>query len=63
MRKIDYFRDQAERAERLAKTIMDTLTVEKLRAFAAECRSQVEALSRPPEGRACALGTDDSRPA
>jgi hypothetical protein len=46
MSKIDYLRDQAERAERLAKTIMDTLTVEKLRAFAAECRSQVEALSK-----------------
>jgi hypothetical protein len=46
MTKIEYFRDQAERAERLAKTIMDTLTVEKLRAFAAECRCQVEALSK-----------------
>jgi hypothetical protein len=46
MSKIDYFRDQAERAERLAKTIMDTLTVEKLRAFAAECRSKAEALSK-----------------
>jgi hypothetical protein len=46
MSKIDYLRDQAERAERLAKTIMDTLTVEKLRAFAAECRSQVAALSK-----------------
>jgi hypothetical protein len=46
MSRIDYFRDQAERAERLAKTIMDTLTVEKLREFAAECRSQVETLSK-----------------
>jgi hypothetical protein len=45
MSRIDYLRDQAERAERLAKNIMDTLTVEKLRAFAAECRSQAEALS------------------
>jgi hypothetical protein len=56
MSKIDYFRDQAERAERLAKTIMDTLTVEKLRAFAAECRSQVEALSKD-EHSAAAWGT------
>ena len=46
MSRSDYFREQAERAERLAKTIMDTLTVEKLRVFAAECRSQVEALSK-----------------
>jgi hypothetical protein len=45
MSRIDYLRDQAERAERLAKNIMDALTVEKLRAFAAECRSQVEALT------------------
>ena len=52
MSKIDYFKDQAERAERLAKTIMDTLTVEKLRAFAAECRSKVEALSKDEHNEA-----------
>ncbi len=33
MRKIEYFRDQAERAERLAKAIMDTLTVGTLSRF------------------------------
>jgi hypothetical protein len=52
MSKIDEFRDQAERAERLAKTIMDTLAVEKLRAFAAECRRQIEALSKDEHGAA-----------
>lgn len=45
MSRIDYLRDQAERAERLAKAIMDALAVERLRAFAAECRSQVDVLS------------------
>jgi hypothetical protein len=44
MTRIEHLRDQAERAERLAKAIVDALTVERLRAFAAECRSQVEAI-------------------
>jgi hypothetical protein len=54
MSRIEYLRDQAERAERLAKSIMDTLTAERLRAFAAECRSQVEALSTETEKNAAA---------
>jgi hypothetical protein len=44
MSRIEHLRDQAERAERLAKAIVDALTVERLQAFAAECRSQVEAM-------------------
>jgi len=39
MSKIEYLRNQAERAERLAKAIIDTLIVGTLRAFAAECGS------------------------
>ncbi|MVT63777.1 hypothetical protein GPL21_01435 [Bradyrhizobium pachyrhizi] len=31
-------RDQADRAERLARTGIDSLTVERLRAYAEECR-------------------------
>jgi hypothetical protein len=54
MNRIDYLRDQAERAERLANAIMDTLTVERLRAFAAECRSQVDVLSAAQEESAAA---------
>ena len=44
MSRIEHLRDQAERAERLAKAIVDALTVERLQAFAAECRSQLEAI-------------------
>jgi hypothetical protein len=54
MNRIEYLRDQAERAERLAKGIMDALTVERLQAFAAECRSQVEALSADKNNSAAA---------
>jgi hypothetical protein len=45
MNEIEHLRDQAARAERLAKAIVDSLTVEKLQAFAAECRDRIEALS------------------
>lgn len=38
--------DQADRAERLARTGMDSLTVERLRAYAKECRSQIAAAER-----------------
>lgn len=44
MSRIEHLRDQAERAERLAKAIVDALTVERLQAFAAECRNQFEAI-------------------
>jgi hypothetical protein len=47
MTKVQYLKDQAARAERLARAVMDTLTVERLQAFAADCRSQAEALSVP----------------
>ena len=40
-RTIDHLKDEADRAERLARTGMDPLTVERLRAFAAECRGQI----------------------
>ena len=38
MNTIQYLEDQAARAERLAKRITDTLTIEKLLAFADERR-------------------------
>ena len=54
MSRIEHLRDQAERAERLAKAVVDTLTVKSLRAFAAECRSQVDTLSTSKEDSAAA---------
>ena len=44
MTDIQYLRYQATRAERLARSVMDTLTVDRLQAFAADCRAQAEAL-------------------
>ncbi|WP_229197828.1 hypothetical protein [Bradyrhizobium acaciae] len=47
-------KDQADRAERLARTGMDQVTVERLRAYAEECRNQIAAaeqerqLAAPP---------------
>lgn len=44
MSKIEYLQHQAARAERLAKDVLDRLTVERLQSFAAECRAEVKAL-------------------
>ncbi|MGJ4902564.1 hypothetical protein ACQR0V_13420 [Bradyrhizobium sp. HKCCYLS2058] len=45
MTKLMDLEDQIERAERLARSITDTLTIERLRQFAAECRCERERLS------------------
>ncbi|WP_433995631.1 hypothetical protein [Bradyrhizobium tropiciagri] len=45
-RTIDDLTDQADRAERLARTGMDPLTVERLRAYAAECRGRIATAER-----------------
>ena len=45
MSKFEQLLQQAARAERLSKRILDTLTVDRLQAFAAECRAQAEALA------------------
>jgi hypothetical protein len=42
---IQYLEDQATRAERLAKRVTDTLTIEKLLSFAGERRREVEAIA------------------
>ena len=44
MSKIEYLRQQAARAERLAADVLDKLTAERLQSFAAECRKQMKAL-------------------
>ena len=48
MSRIDYLREQVARAERLAKTILDQQTVERLQTFAAECRAELQTLSLKP---------------
>jgi len=45
MDKIQYLQQQAARAERLARSVMDTLTVERLSAFATECHDQIALLA------------------
>lgn len=57
MRKIEYLQQQAARAERLARDVLDKLTVERLQSFAAECRQQAKALdeNRTEAARAASL--------
>ncbi len=45
MNTIQYLEDQAARAERLAKRITDTLTIEKLLTFAGERRREIEVIA------------------
>ena len=45
MNTIQYLEDQAARAERLAKRITDTLTIEKLLSFAGDRRREVEVIA------------------
>ena len=42
---IQYLEDQAARAERLAKRITDTPTIEKLLTFAGERRREIEVIA------------------
>jgi hypothetical protein len=44
---IAYLKDQIARAERLAGSILDTLTVGRLQAYADDCRRQLAALREP----------------
>lgn len=45
MTTIQHLEDQAARAERLAKRITDTLTIEKLLSFAGERRREIEVIA------------------
>jgi hypothetical protein len=38
--------EQAARAERLVKSVSDNLTIERLTAFAVECRTRIEVFER-----------------
>lgn len=42
MERLQYLRDQVSRAERLARTMTDGLTVERLQLFAADCRREID---------------------
>ena len=42
-----HLEDQARRAERLARSVSDDLTVQRLLAFAAECRAKAMLMSEP----------------
>jgi len=45
LKTIQYLEDQAARAERLAKRITDTPTIEKLLTFAVERRREIEVIA------------------
>jgi len=45
MTKMQELKEQAARAERLAKSMLDRVTVERLLTFAADCRKQLGVLS------------------
>jgi hypothetical protein len=47
MTKFQYLQEQAARAERLARSILDAVTAERLQAFAAECRTMAKTLDEP----------------
>jgi hypothetical protein len=44
MKKIDFLQAQAARAERLARSVVDALTIQRLQAFAAECEAEAQAI-------------------
>ena len=44
MSKLEHVLQQAARAERLSKAILDTLTVERRQLFAGQCRAQAKTL-------------------
>ena len=44
MSKLEHLLQQAARAERLSKAILDALTVERLQLFASQCRAQAKEL-------------------
>ncbi len=55
MSKIEYLQEQAARAERLAKAVMDALTAQRLQSFAAACRQEIktQAENERPQETAC----------
>jgi hypothetical protein len=52
MNRIQDLQDQIARAERLAMGALDRLTIERLSAFATECRAKIAALMEVQRRRA-----------
>ena len=48
MSRVEYLKEQVARAERLARVMVDKVTVERLKVFAAECRAELNALTGEP---------------
>jgi hypothetical protein len=46
MARHQYLKQQVERAERLARSMTDALTIERLKAFAADCRREMASLAK-----------------
>lgn len=44
MKRIEFLQAQAARAERLARSVLDALTIQRLKAFAAECDAEAAAI-------------------
>jgi hypothetical protein len=47
MDRTEYLKEQIARCERLTKSILDELTVERLLALAAQCRGELASLMLP----------------
>jgi hypothetical protein len=63
MSKIEYLQEQAARAERLAKAVMDALTAQRLQSFAAACRHEIRTQAeneRPRETTCHPLATENA---
>ena len=53
MTRMDYLRNQAARAERLAYAVTDVLTVQRLASFAADCRREMRSIAEEDQSIAC----------
>ena len=49
--RIEFLQDQATRAERIAGSVLDPLTIDRLRLYAAECRIELDCLRARDEDR------------
>lgn len=45
MSRVEYLKEQIARCERLARNIMDEVTVQRLMIFAAQCRQELAVLT------------------
>ena len=50
---MDYLRNQAARAERLAYAVTDVLTVQRLASFAADRRREMRSIAEEDQSIAC----------